>query len=71
LAVSQDDDRFEWVEAAPEGFLAASPGIPGLGHWQMAGHPVDSDPIWKALQLPQMLAKAVRGEKLPMPKFGK
>jgi WD40 repeat protein len=71
LAAPYEGDRFEWLEAAPEGFLASSPGLPGLAHWQMAGQTVNAEPIWKALRHPELLAKVVRGEKLAAPKFGK
>ena len=46
----------------PEGFLAGSPGLAALSQWRMASQPVDAEPVWKALDRPDAVARTVRGE---------
>ena len=71
LCMPSIDDRFEWLAMTPEGYVARSDGLAGASSWRMNGQPVPGAPVWKALQQPEALAKAVRGEKLPAAQFGK
>jgi hypothetical protein len=42
-----------------------------VGHWRMAGQTVSDGPVWKTLQQPAAVAKALRGETLATPVFPK
>jgi WD40 repeat protein len=70
LAVPAPGESAEWLAVAPEGYAASSPGMTASVQWRMAGKPVASEPIWKALQQPDTVAKAARGESLTSPQFG-
>jgi WD40 repeat protein len=70
LGVSGEGERLEWLEATPEGYVASSEDLPALARWQAGGQPVSAEPIWKALRQPELLARAVQGEKLAPPRFG-
>jgi WD40 repeat protein len=71
LSVRSPGEKFEWVALTPEGYAAASPGVTAGGQWRMGGQPVPGESVWKALGNPDAVAKAVRGEALPAPVFGK
>jgi hypothetical protein len=63
--------QLDWLALTPEGFESSSPGLMEMGQWRMSGQVVKADPIWKALQKPESVAKAIRGEKPGAPTFGK
>lgn len=71
LALPPDGDRYDWLALTPEGYASGSLGLNSLGQWRMGGQPVAADTVWKALRKPDAVAKAVRGEKLSPPAFGK
>jgi len=67
-----DGEMINWVSLTPEGYGAASsPKLGERGQWLMAGQQVAADRVWAGLQQPDMVARALRGEKLPPPKFAK
>jgi WD40 repeat protein len=61
----------EWLALTPEGYNASSSGLVRLGEWRMAGRTVAAQPVWAALGQPAVVARAIRGEKVPPPTFGK
>jgi WD40 repeat protein len=71
LATPAEGDHTDWLAMTPEGYLASSPELATRGQWRMAGQGVADGPVWKALRHPDVLSKAVRGEKLTAPRFGK
>ena len=71
VALAGQEGQVEWLAMTPEGYVARSDGLAGASSWRMNGQPVPGAPVWKALQQPEALAKAVRGEKLPAAQFGK
>lgn len=67
-----DADQVNWVSLTPEGYGAASsPKLGERGQWLMAGQQVAAESVWLGLQQPDMVARALKGEKLPPPKFSK
>jgi WD40 repeat protein len=71
LALPPVKDVSEWLAMTPEGYTAGSPGLAGLGQWRMGGQGTDSATVWKALNQAPAVAKAVRGEAVTAPTFGK
>jgi WD40 repeat protein len=71
LAFPSGETTTDWLAWTPEGYLADSPGVPPTAHWRMGGQDVEGAPVWKALNHPEMIAQALRGEKLTAPVFGK
>jgi Tol biopolymer transport system component len=71
LDLPPDKDNLEWLALTPEGFETNSPGLAGLYQWRMSGQVVGAEPIRRALEKPDLVAKAIRGEKLATPTFGK
>lgn len=65
LSLPPEGEKFEWLAVTPEGYAAGSPGLDKLGQWKMSGQAVAFDAVWKALQQPDSVAKAVRGEAVP------
>jgi len=66
-----DKGTLNWLAVTPEGFAASSSQCNTLAQWRMTGKLVSADLIWKALQKPEMIAKAVRGENVGVPSFTK
>jgi WD40 repeat protein len=71
LALPPEKDVPEWLAVTPEGYAAASPGLTALGQWRMAGQPVAAATVWKSLEQPQLVVKAIHAEALTAPVFGK
>jgi WD40 repeat protein len=69
LALPGPGEQGDWLALTPEGFLAGSPGLAQVGQWRMAGQQVAAEPVWQALQQPDAVARAARGEKLKDPTF--
>jgi WD40 repeat protein len=65
LSLPPQQERTDWLAVTPEGYVAGSAGLPALGQWRMAGQTVPFGPVWQALEKPDVVAKAVRGDKLP------
>jgi WD40 repeat protein len=71
VALPADGDQANWLALTPEGYAAASPEVMEHGQWRMGGKPVDAPPLWKALDSSEAVARAVRGEAVTPPTFGK
>jgi WD40 repeat protein len=71
LSVRAQGETFDWVALTPEGYAVASPGVTTGGQWRLSGQAVPGDTVWKALGNSEAVVKAVRGEILPAPVFGK
>ncbi|HXG12422.1 MAG TPA: c-type cytochrome domain-containing protein [Gemmataceae bacterium] len=71
LALPPEGENADWLALTPEGYTAGSDRLLSLGQWRMAGQTVAADAVWQALRRPEAVAKAVRGEALPAPAFGK
>jgi WD40 repeat protein len=68
LDAADERNRNEWLALTPEGYLSGSDELRQLATWKMGGGTVDPEPIWKTLRHPEMVARAMRGEKLAAPK---
>src|SRR5205085_12500433 len=71
LALPAEKDHADWLALTPEGYATGSPGLAALARWRMAGREVAAGPVWQALRQPDLVARALRGETVPAPKFGK
>ncbi len=71
LAVPPQKDLAEWLALTPEGYTATSAGLTALARWRMAGQTITPEPIWKVLEHPETVVRAMHGEKLTAPQFGK
>jgi hypothetical protein len=71
LALPAEKDHADWVALTPEGYASGSEGLAGLARWRMAGREVAADAVWQALRRPELVARTLRGETVPAPKFGK
>jgi WD40 repeat protein len=71
LAVPAEGERVDWLALTPEGFTASSAGFAAQMEWRMAGQAVPAEPVSTALTRPDAVVKAVRGEKVAAPSFGK
>jgi hypothetical protein len=71
LGVPADDASGDWLALAPEGYLLASAGLRTSAEWWTAGRRVPTARVWEALSNPAAVAKTLRGEKVPVPRFGK
>jgi WD40 repeat protein len=70
LAVPAEGD-FDWLAVTPEGYAATNSKMATLGQWRMAGQAVSAEPVWKTLQQPTAVVRALRGEPLTQPVFPK
>lgn len=67
-----EDGQPQWLALTPDGYGAvSSPNLGGQAKWLMAGVEAPAERVWSSLQQPDMLARCLRGEKVPPPKFGK
>jgi hypothetical protein len=71
LALPPQGDAFDWLALTPEGYAGSSDGLATLGRWRMSGQELAGKAVWKALRQPETVAKAVRGEAVAVPEFGK
>ena len=71
VSLSSQGEAADWLALTPEGYTAASPTLMTTGKWRMgAQNLATSDAVWKALYKPDVVAKAARGDTVPVP-FGK
>jgi WD40 repeat protein len=61
----------DWLALTPAGYAAGSDELLSQARWTMAGKPPPAEVVWKALRHPENVAKALRGESVPAPAFGK
>ncbi len=71
LSLPPQGDAADWLALTPEGHAASSAGVAAAGRWAMAGQRVTAEAVWKALGRPEVVARAMRGEAVPAPAFGK
>jgi WD40 repeat protein len=71
LALPPQGDEADWLALTPQGHVAASSKLTTVAQWRMGGQPVPADAAWKALTDPDAVARAVRGESVAAPTFGK
>jgi WD domain, G-beta repeat/Planctomycete cytochrome C len=71
LAVPAEGDRADWLALTPEGYAASSARFTTQMQWRMAGQAVQAERVSKALERPDAVVKALHGEKLAAPSFGK
>jgi WD40 repeat protein len=71
LSMPAEKESSNWLALTPEGFEASSAGLKSQGQWRMAGQPITADSIWKNLQKPDLVAKAIRSEPVPPASFAK
>jgi WD40 repeat protein len=71
LALPAEKDHADWLVLTPEGYATGSADLAKLARWRMAGREVAAGPVWAALRQPDLVARALRGETVPAPKFGK
>lgn len=64
LAIAGEED--DWLALAPEGYAAGSKGMRNLARWRMSGSEVEPEPVWKGVGRPDLLARALRGESVPL-----
>src|SRR5262249_34509144 len=71
LALPTDADRTDWLAQTPEGYTSGSPQLVAQANWLLAGQPVAAERVWKSLQQPEQIARALRGEAVTAATFGK
>jgi WD40 repeat protein len=69
LSLPPEGGRHDWLTVTAGGYVGASPGLVRLGQWRMGKQIVAADRVWKTLDRPELVARALRGEVLPAPKF--
>jgi WD40 repeat protein len=71
LSLPAEKGEADWLALTPEGYASGSTGLATLGRWRVGGREVAAGPVWQALRQPDLVARALRGEAVPAPKFGK
>jgi hypothetical protein len=71
LSLPAEGDKHDWLALTPQGYAAASSGLASAGQWRMGGQTLSAAEVWKALEQPELVARALRGESVEMPRFGK
>jgi WD40 repeat protein len=71
LALPMTKEAIEWLALTPEGYVTGSEGLASTGRWQMAGQDIAGARIWEALNQPDAVARAARGEAVKPPTFSK
>ncbi len=71
LALPAEADQVDWLAQTPEGYTLGSPKLVAQANWRLAGQPIASDRVWSAVQQPEQIARALRGEAVAQMKFVK
>jgi hypothetical protein len=71
LSLPSQDEKPAWLALTPEGYVEASQELAVPFEWRMSGQRVGGDTDLKSLRQPEMIARALRGEAVPAPTFGK
>jgi WD40 repeat protein len=71
LSLPPTGERGDWLALSPAGYAAGSDELLALGRWSMAGRGLPAEAVWKALRRPDELVRALRGEAVAAPAFGK
>ncbi|MBI1831679.1 MAG: hypothetical protein HYR84_09540, partial [Planctomycetes bacterium] len=69
LAIAHDNDLADWLAMTPEGYAAGSDKLTALARWRMNSQEVPSAIAWTALRQPALVARSIRGDAVPTPKF--
>lgn len=69
LAIAHDNESVDWLAMTPEGYAAGSEKLTALARWRMNGQEVPSAIAWTALRQSALVARSIKGESLPTPKF--
>ncbi len=59
-----------WLIWTPEGYADAPELLKNQASWRMSGQAVAGEAVWNVLHEREAIAKALRGEAVPAPKFG-
>jgi WD40 repeat protein len=71
LSLPATGAKHEWLVLTPHGYAARSDGLAAVGRWRMGGQDLSAEAVWKALGRPELVGRAMRGEAVAAPKFGK
>lgn len=71
VSLPANGDKADWLALTPEGYARHSLGLTTVGRWRMANQEVAADRVWPALHQPDRVARALRGESVPLPTFEK
>jgi WD40 repeat protein len=71
LSVESDKGGPAWLALTPQGHVAGSESLRGQGRWLMGRQEVAGAKAWQAVLRPDILPRALRGEKLSAPSFTK
>jgi WD40 repeat protein len=71
LAIAGEKNEADWLAIAPEGYAMASDRLQGMARWRMGSAEINEGTVWPMLRQPEQVVRAVRGEAVAAPKFGK
>lgn len=71
LSLPPEGQKHDWLVLSPGGYAAISEALLKLGRWTMANREVPAAAVWKALHRPELATKALSGETIAAPEFGK
>jgi DNA-binding beta-propeller fold protein YncE len=63
------DEQSDWLALTPEGYANVNDKLAGHARWRV--NAADAPPLWSSLRQPPIVARALRGEVVPTPKFDK
>jgi WD40 repeat protein len=69
IALPSENEQHDWLALTPEGYASGSAGMSTLVRWRLAGQETAAEPVWRTVRQPEMIARALRGEKVVAPKF--
>jgi DNA-binding beta-propeller fold protein YncE len=71
LSLPPAGDKTPWVATTPEGYVTGSDELLAAGRWTMAGRELPAATTRSVLRSPRTVSKALRGEAVGPPVFGK
>ncbi len=71
LSLPSEDQKHRWLAHTPVGYVSTTKELTKQARWTMRGRQIDDASAWKTLQSPRMVQQALRGKRLPAPKFFK
>jgi DNA-binding beta-propeller fold protein YncE len=71
LSLPAEGEKNDWLALSPMGYAAGSESLLKMGRWTIANREAPAATVWKALHKPELAAKALRGEAVAAPEFGK
>ena len=69
IALPSENEQHDWLALTPEGYASGSAGMSMLVRWRLAGQETPGERVWQTVRQPEMIARALRGEKVVAPKF--